>query len=125
MLVTPIKTIAPDGREVSLTLGRIYEVLGIEADDYRVLTDENTPHDPNDPVLYEPECFRIVDSTEPDFWKSERGDDGERYAYPKDWAKPGFFEDYHDGIQTVREQFWKDLREFYPRTWEERQAPGG
>ena len=120
MLVTPIKTRAPDGRVVSLTVGRVYEVLGIEADNYRVLTDEDTPYDPNDPVLYEPECFKIVDETEPDFWINETGDDGERYAYPERWGRAGFFEDYHDRDQAVRDQFWSDLHKFYPRTWEER-----
>jgi hypothetical protein len=38
MLVMPIMTTTPDGRDISLTVGRIYEVLGTEADDYRILT---------------------------------------------------------------------------------------
>jgi len=50
MLVTPILKTTPDGREISLTVGRIYEVLGIEADDYRILTNEDHPWAPNDPV---------------------------------------------------------------------------
>jgi hypothetical protein len=57
MLVTPITTTTPGGRRLSLTVGRIYEVLGIEADNYRVLSNENAFNAPNDPVLYEPECF--------------------------------------------------------------------
>lgn len=44
----------------------------------------------------------MVDATEPGFWVSERGDDGERYAYPGAWARVGFFEDYHDGVVAVR-----------------------
>jgi hypothetical protein len=121
MLVTPITKITPDGREISLTVGRIYEVLGIEVDDYRILTNEDALYWPNDPVLFEPECFRVVDASEPDFWISATGEDGERYAYPESWIRVGFFEDYHDHIQAVREQFWNDLSVLYPRTWAERQ----
>ena len=121
MLVTPIATVASDGRRVSLTVGRTYEVLGIEADCYRVLTDEDTPNCPNDPVLYESECFRVVDAAEPSFWQSTIGDEGERYAYPVEWGRVGFFEDYHDRVADVREQFWKDLRRFHPSTFSERQ----
>jgi hypothetical protein len=53
MKVTPKVLTAPDGRKISLTLGREYEVLGIEADDYRLLTDEKSIPFGNDPVLYE------------------------------------------------------------------------
>jgi hypothetical protein len=122
MLVTPISKTTPDGRDVSLTMGRIYEVLGIEADDYRILTNEDHLYAPNDPVLYEPECFRLVDAREPDFWICELGEDGERYAYPECWSRIGFWEDYHDHVQAVREQFWNDLRILYPKTWAERRG---
>ena len=108
---------------MSLTVGRVYEVLGIEADSYRVLTDEDNPNSPNDPVLYEPECFRVVDDSEPPFWLSAIGDEGVRYAYPVQWHRVGFFEDYHDGVAGVREQFWQDLRQLHPSTFEERQRP--
>lgn len=125
MLVTPITNVTPDGCNVSLTLGRSYEVLGIEADDYRVLTDEDTPHCPNDPVLYEPTCFQVLDSTDPAFWLSKCGADGERYAYPSDWMRVGFFEDFHDGVAEVRTQFWGTLRTLYPRTWAKRHGTAG
>lgn len=49
-------------------------VLGIEGDDFRLLDDEG------EPVLYDPECFEVVDPVEPAFWKSVLGDEGERYA---------------------------------------------
>ncbi len=124
MLVTPIDAVTPDGRRVYLTVGRVYEVLGVEADSYRVLTDEDTPNAPNDPVLYEPECFWIVDAAEPSFWQTKRGDNGERYAYPAEWGEAGFFEDYHDGVAAVRELFWKSLQNLYPRTHKERQRAG-
>ena len=122
MKITPIKNKTSDGRILSLTIGRVYEVLGIEANCYRLLDDEcNKPYG-NDPVLFEPNCFKIIDDTEPDFWVCELGEDGERYCYPKEWFSIGFFEDYHDGISEIRENFWKCLKKYYPETWEERKG---
>ena len=120
MKVTPKNLTAPDGRKLSLTIGRIYEVLGIEANDYRILTDEDQKPYGNDPVLYEPECFEVVDPLEPDFWQCEYGEDGERYCYPKEWALIGFFEDYHDGVPETQEEFWNGLKKYYPETWNQR-----
>ena len=74
-------------------MGRVYEVLGIEADQYRLLNDENARSYGNDPLLFEPECFKIVDSEVPQLGQCENGEDGERYCYPKEWARVGFFED--------------------------------
>ena len=120
MLVTPITNETTDGQELDLTVGRIYEVLEIEADDYRILTDEDTAFCANDPVLFSPEYFRILDVAEPEFWANYHGDDGARYAGPADWLRSGFFEDYHDHVQDVQDKFWKDLRRLYPRSWRER-----
>jgi hypothetical protein len=121
LLVTPTTLACEDGRRLNLTVGRVYEVLGIEADDYRLLSDDGTDC-PNDPLLYPANCFRVVEASEPTFWVSAFGGDGERYAYPQEWSGPGFFEDYHDRLQAVREQFWGDLRRLYPNTWQDRQA---
>ena len=107
---------------MALTIDRIYEVLGIEADTYRMLTDPESKPYGNDPVLYDPDCFRIVDPQEPDFWICQYGEDGERYCYPPEWNEVGFFEDYHDGISEVRERFWNLLKSYYPETWNERKG---
>lgn len=122
MKIRPIKTEASDGSVLSLTIGREYEVLGIEADWFRLLDDPNTKPYGNDPVLFNPDCFEVTDPTEPLFWTRSVGDDGERYCYPPGWNSPGFFEDYHDGVEDVRKQFWEDLRRYYPLTWQERVA---
>ena len=122
MLVTPIMTVDSEGGELGLALGRIYEVLGLEADMYRLLAHEDEARRPNGPFLYDAECFRVVDPAEPEFWVSELGDEGERYAYPEQWDGVGFFEDYHDGVRAVQKQFWSDLRQLYPRTYRERQG---
>jgi hypothetical protein len=74
-----------------LTVGNVYQVIGIEADDYRVLNDEGQPY------LYSHSLFTIVDAKEPAEWETEYGEDGERYAYPPELNASGFFEDYFDG----------------------------
>jgi hypothetical protein len=73
-----------------LTPGNVYRVIGIEADDYRIMNDAGQP------FLYPPRLFQIVDASEPRAWKNSCGDDGERYAYPPELARRGFFEDYFD-----------------------------
>ena len=115
MLVSPFRL--PDEGGAGLTIGKCYEVLGIEADCYRILTDPYTPYFPNDPVLYEPDIFKIIDPNEPSFWVNSIGELGERYAYPLSWLRIGFFEDYHDNLQVVIEQFWGELQYYYPITW--------
>ena len=120
MKVSPIKLKDSEGHKLSLSIGRIYEVLGIEADTYRILTDPESEPYGNDPVLYEPECFKITDSKELGFWICERGDDGELYCYPPEWNEVGFFEDYHCGVREARKKFWDLLRTYYPETWNER-----
>jgi len=84
---------ASDGRHFwSLTVGQEYEVLGIDCDWFRLLDDTG------EPLLFDPECFEVIDPREPGFWVSEVGAEGERYAYPPGWGVPGFFEAWHDGI---------------------------
>ena len=122
MIVKLIKKITLEGRELNLTLGRHYEVLGIEGNDYRILADEDSNSFPNEPFLYDPECFQVVDSSEPHYWLVELGLHNEKYAYPEEWASVGFFEDYHDGVEEIQKQFWDVLRRYYPRTWSERRA---
>jgi len=119
--VVPIKKKDSDGCFLSLKMGKEYEVLGIEADFYRILNDSDKLPYGNDPVLFAPDCFRISDSVEPVFWVCEYGDEGERYCYPPEWQRY-FFEDYHEGVQEIRQQFWRDLQRYYPEIWKEYNA---
>ena len=91
----------------SLTIDRVYEVIGIEANSYRIINDDDSP------CLYESSHFETVETSEPEFWVSEFGSDGERYAYPKEWNRLGFFEDFHDNVQGVVNQFWHECYQFY------------
>jgi hypothetical protein len=77
-----------------------YFVLGIEADDYRILNDVGKPY------LYSPELFDVVDPKEPEDWVTEFGADGERYAYPTPLNEVGFFEDFFDQKPKQTSIFW-------------------
>jgi len=98
MIVT-LKESRPDFPD--LTPDQPYFVIGIEANDYRLLNDHGKPY------LYPPDLFEIIDSREPASWITEYGDDGERYSYPPELKEAGFFEDYFDGKDDALSKFWK------------------
>ena len=84
-----------------LTFGQLYVVIGIEADDLRLLNDVGRP------FLYPAELFKIVDSQEPKDWVTEFGDDGERDSYPRILNELGFFEDFFDEKRKAVATFWR------------------
>lgn len=49
----------------------------------------------------------MVDDTEPADWTSEYGEDGERYAYPPELNRVGFFEDFFDLQAEAVRIFWQ------------------
>jgi hypothetical protein len=107
MKVVLERTDTTDGCVIgSLTLGRTYQVIGIECDNYRIVDDKV------EPILFDPACFRVVDSSEPEFWVSEI-EDGARYAYPPEWNRPGFFEDYFDYKEDVQREFWRQHQRYF------------
>ena len=107
---------------LSLTVGRRYEVLEIYGDEYLILNDPETIPYGNDPVVFHKSNFEIIDSTEPYFWECALDEDGERYCVVPAWNKKGFFDDYHDGVIEIRKQFWEDIKKYFPKTWLERKA---
>jgi hypothetical protein len=84
---------------------RSYAVLGIEADDLRLLGDTGRP------FLYRRSLFDVVDETRPAAWVTPRGDDGEEYSYPRALARPGFFEDFFDGKARAVGAFWRTVNQ--------------
>ena len=97
-MIVKLKEENPDYPD--LTPNRPYFVIGIEADDYRILNDYGKPY------LYCSQLFKVIDSNEPAIWITEYGDDGERYSYPPALNDVGFFEDYFDGKNKTLSQFW-------------------
>jgi hypothetical protein len=100
-----IKLKAPNAGYPDLSEGQAYFVIGIEADDFRILNDAGRPY------LYPADLFIIVDSTEPKDWVGELGDDGERYAYPPQLSRPGFFEDLFDHDANATSTFWHTVNQ--------------
>ena len=88
-------------RYPALTPGQDYAVIGVEADDFRLLNDRGQPY------LYPHQLFDIVDSHEPEDWVTEIGEDGERYAYPPPLNVCGFFEDFFDAKRETVTTFWQ------------------
>lgn len=98
MIITPRKA-NPD--QPDLTPGQNYLVIGIEADDYRILNDHGRPY------LYPHDLFEVIDPHEPEDWIAERGEDLERYAYPPELHRVGFFEDFFDAQEEAMRTFWR------------------
>ena len=88
-----------------LSAKRHYVVIGIEADDYRILNDQGRPY------LYSATLFDTVDTEEPGDWVTYVGSDGERYAYPPVLNESGFFEDFFDGKRAAVAAFWHVVNE--------------
>lgn len=88
-----------------LTFTRTYAVIGIEADDLRLLNDHGKPY------LYPRAIFEIVDAHEPSDWIVEIGDEGEKYAYPRSLNTPGFFEDFFDAKAEAVATFWQEVNQ--------------
>ena len=84
---------------------QVYFVIGIEADDFRILNDAGKPY------LYSPEMFSIVNSSEPKDWITDFGEDGERYSYPLQLNNPGFFEDVFDRKPEQTSIFWHTVNQ--------------
>ncbi len=91
-----------DARIHALTPRAEYEVIGIEADMYRILNDDG------DPCLYPPQIFRVLDARRPKHWVSEKHD-GAEYAYTRALGRLGFFEDYFDRKPAARRTFHRYL----------------
>lgn len=82
-----------------------YVVIGIEANDYRILNDRGRPY------LYPSGDFDLVDDSEPSDWIIEIGEDGERYAYPQAFNEPGFFEDFFEQQEGAVKRFWREINQ--------------
>jgi hypothetical protein len=107
-----VKLRRKNGRYSDLTPRRPYAVIGIEADDFRILNDQGRPY------LYPSALFEVVDPRAPDDWVTEFGEDGERYAYPPPLNSSGFFEDFFDGRpETVATFFGRSSTNAWGPPW--------
>lgn len=96
-----VKLKKPNTRYRELASGRLYVVIGIEADELRIINDAGRPY------LYSADLFSVVGAREPRDWVTEFGDDGERYSYPPPLNRSGFFEDFFDQKAEAVATFWR------------------
>lgn len=80
-----IKAIGPLKEHFALTEGRVYPVIGLTADSFRVIDDEGRP------ILYPKECFDLVDESVPADWKWKVYSEVEYYADPPELAGNDFY----------------------------------
>ena len=74
-----------------LSPNRVYPVIGIECEYYRILGDDNSP------ILY-PKClFTMVDASVPDSWIRWEPSAEECFVRPPEMSERGFWERYFDG----------------------------
>ena len=112
-----VKLKKKNSRYRDLTFGQPYAVIGIEADDYRILNDAGRP------FLYPYRLFTKIDSQEPSEWVTEFGDDQERYSYPSALNRPGFFEDFFDEKPKAVATFWHLVNQGLPSPNRKKPSP--
>jgi len=98
-MIVRLKQFHPDYPD--LTPNQPDAVIGIEADDFRILNDRGQS------FLYPHTLFESIDSQVPIDWIKVYGEDGEQYAYPLELNEVGFFEDYFDGDDQRIATFWR------------------
>jgi hypothetical protein len=98
-MIVKLRQLHPDYPDLSLN--QLYAVIGIEADDLRILNDQGCPY------LYPSSLFETIDYQEPMDWIKMKGEGGEQYAYPPELDAIGFFEDYFDGDEHAIAAFWR------------------
>jgi len=94
-----------DSQYPDLTPDQPYMVLGIEAEDLRLLNDQGRPY------LYPADLFTTGDARKPEDWVSALGEDEERYAYPPPLNDCGFFEDFFNGKPKAVATFWRAINQ--------------
>jgi len=102
-MIVKLKTFNSEYTDLSPFQG--YVVIGVEADDLRILNDQGRPY------LYPHSLFEVIDGTEPTDWVTDFGDEGERYAYPAELNTPGFFEDFFDAQSDAVATFWRIINQ--------------
>ena len=106
MRVSPCRKKKSEIINKHLTWGRVYRVIGIESDYYRIVDDQGMP------VLFPPDWFNIIDDEEPKCWITSYSEDGDRYSYPNELNAVGFFEDWHNEDAEARRVFREYLSKY-------------
>lgn len=90
--------------EGGLTVGKTYVVLSVhtatgKSTEYRLISDDGRH------ALFDSAQFRTVNSEIPSSWVTMDGGTGMLEQGPEKWARPGFWEDYYDGVPKAVAEF--------------------
>lgn len=84
-----------ESRHTRLTPEKIYLVIGIDDESYRIVDDCF------EPTLYRKELFDVLETGYPESWIKTEYEDGEYYIEPPELSGIGFYEDYFDGVESA------------------------
>lgn len=103
MLVKVLSSInlsdVPDINSKSVTIDKVYKVIGEYSTDFRIVNDFG------EPIIYPKSIFKIVEDGLPIDWhRLEVGPD-HYYVDPKPLSRPGFYEDLFDGKEDAVQVF--------------------
>ena len=89
----------PDGRtNPSITIDKLYVVIGIVDNYYGVVDDDG------EPIWFPRSIFDVIDGWIPDEWVLKEADEV-CSCKPAEFSRRGFFERWHDGYARERQVF--------------------
>ena len=88
-----------------LTIGKVYHVLSINMENglpvkFQLISDDNQT-----PAYHDANQFEIITNIIPEGWTIDFVPKLYFRLSPKVWSKPGFWEEYFDGVPKAVEQF--------------------
>jgi len=89
-----------------LTPDNTYRVIGLEADDFRIMSDEGAPY------CFPMEMFTVVDAHWPKDWVENISTGGLRWVTSQTLAEPDFFDRVFDGDKQARLTLRKRLQKW-------------
>lgn len=103
-LVNPISG-DPESRSPWLTVGKEYLVLAVSVLPERGVMFRIVADDGHSPMLFKARQFAVTVTDVPSIWKVRGDDDGGLEFGPDPWLRPGFWEDYFDGLPDASADF--------------------
>lgn len=88
-------------KDVWLTVGRIYHVLSIFIEHPWGLKFQLIGDDGRTPAYFEADQFEVVSDVISSNWCIEFKPNSHFGLIPKPWSRPGFLEDYFDGVKEA------------------------
>lgn len=92
--------VVDEGSHLTLTIGKLYFVIGLEGNYYRIVDDMG------EPLLFHQDLFDVIEPNIPNDWIT-KNEDGETFITPPELSEQYFYEDYFDGVKDVVEIFEK------------------